>query len=172
MTLQPHLDGASVDQVLGALGAGQFLLTSHHASRRAGISTRWVMACAESPLLVAAAVRRGHWIEPLIRDSRAFAICAVEPGATLLLRKCAETSRPRDGDPFDCVASTRLVTGSPILAGEGLALDCEVRRHLDLEADYELFVGLVVAARIDGAVMHLPRTETEGRSVRARRSVD
>ncbi len=74
------------------------------------------MACAHTPLLVSAAVRHGHWIAPLIRDSHTFAICAVDPGATLLLRKCAETCRPRDGDPFDFVPTTRLATGSPSTA--------------------------------------------------------
>jgi flavin reductase (DIM6/NTAB) family NADH-FMN oxidoreductase RutF len=150
-----------VDRVLSALGSGHFLLTSHHGGKRAGITTRWVMACAHTPLLVSAAVRRGHWIAPLIRDSHTFAICAVDPGATLLLRKCAETSRPRDGDPFDCLPTTRLATGSPIIEGEGLALDCEVRRHIDLEADYELYVGLVVATRVDGVVTRIASPDDE-----------
>jgi flavin reductase (DIM6/NTAB) family NADH-FMN oxidoreductase RutF len=119
------------------------------------------MACAHTPLLVSAAVRHGHWIAPLIRDSHTFAICAVDPGATLLLRKCAETCRPRDGDPFDFVPTTRLATGSPIVEGEGFALDCEVRRHIDLEADDEFYVGLVIATRIDGAVTRFTPSECE-----------
>jgi len=168
MKSQPQLGEADVDRVLCALGSGHFLLTSHHGGKRAGITTRWVMACAHTPLLVSAAVRRGHWIAPLIRDSHTFAICAVDPGATLLLRKCADTSRPRDGDPFDCVLTTRLATGAPILEGEGLALDCEVRRHIDLEADYELYVGLVIATRVDGVVTKLASSECDLASVAPR----
>lgn len=161
MRSQAQIDEADVDRVLSALGSGHFLLTSQHGGKRAGITTRWVMACAHTPLLVSAAVHRGHWIAPIIRDSHAFAICAVDPGATLLLRKCAETCRPRDGDPFDFVPTTRLATGSPIVEGDSLALDCEVRRHIDLEADYELYVGLVLATRIDGVVTRFSTSECD-----------
>jgi flavin reductase (DIM6/NTAB) family NADH-FMN oxidoreductase RutF len=119
-----------------------------------------VQACADEPPLIAVAVKTGHWIEPLIRDSHVFAICRVNPAERLLLRKFAETSRPRDGDPFDCMATERLVTGAPIIAKSGLALDCEVVRHFDLEADHELFIGLVRGVKM-GSVAAAALVESE-----------
>jgi len=53
-------------------------------------------------------------------------------------------------DPFDAVAVLSLETGSPILRASALAFDCEVVRHVDMDADHELYVGRVVAARVCG----------------------
>jgi flavin reductase (DIM6/NTAB) family NADH-FMN oxidoreductase RutF len=115
--------------------------------------------------MVCVAVRRGHWIEPIIRDSHAFAVSKISRAERLLLRKFAETARPRDGDPFDCFPSMRLVTGAPVIIRSPLAIDCEVVRHFDLEADHELYIGLVMAARVavpgaaeahaEDSIMHL-----------------
>lgn len=66
-----------------------------------------------------------------------------------------------DGDPFDTLSTRTLVTGSPVLAQSMGAIDCDVMRHFDLEADYEMYIGTVVgaacfnAARLDeqGAAM-------------------
>jgi len=91
----------------------------------------------------------GLEIDPLIRDSHAFAVCLVDPTDRLLLRKfCAKRTPDDRGDPFLSFEVDRLVTGSPILKRAAMAIDCEVVRHVDLEADHELFVGEVVAGRV------------------------
>ena len=150
---------SETQRALAELSRGLFVLTAQHEGKRAGVLVRSVQACADEPPLVAVAVKTGHWVEPLIRDSHVFALCRVSAGERLLLRKVAETSRPRDGDPLDCVATERLVTGAPVLTRSTLALDCEVLRHFDLEADHELFIGLVRAVKIgagDAAVVEKP----------------
>lgn len=133
------------------LSVGTFLLTSQFEGRRAGVLARAVMVAANEPLLIAASVRCGHWIEPIIRDSRRFGICRIDdpcsPIMTLLLRRCAEPARPREGDVFDTMPTITAAGGAPLLARSSLAFDCEVVRHLDLEADHELYVGRVIIAR-------------------------
>jgi flavin reductase (DIM6/NTAB) family NADH-FMN oxidoreductase RutF len=137
-----------VQRAMADLTRGLYVLTSCFEGKRAGVVVRSVQPCADEPPLVAVAVKTGHWIEPLIRDSHVFAICRVSAAEKLMLRKFSETARPRDGDPFDCVRSERLVTGAPVIAASPLALDCEVIRHFDLEADHELFIGHVLAVRV------------------------
>lgn len=122
---------------------GLFVLTSQHEGRRAGIVVRGVQPCADEPPMLIVSVRKGNQVAPLIRDSRVFAICQVDAGDRLILRKFAEGTKPRDGDPFDCFGVERLVTGSPVLSKSGLVFDCEVVRHFDLESDHELYVGQV-----------------------------
>jgi flavin reductase (DIM6/NTAB) family NADH-FMN oxidoreductase RutF len=139
---------SDVQRAMADLTRGLYVLTSCFEGKRAGVVVRSVQPCADEPPLVAVAVKTGHWIEPLIRDSHVFAICRVSAAEKLMLRKFAETARPRDGDPFDCVRSERLATGAPVIAASPLALDCEVIRHFDLEADHELFIGHVLAVRI------------------------
>jgi cob(II)yrinic acid a,c-diamide reductase len=130
------------------LSRGLYVLTACFENKRAGVLVRSLQSCADEPPLIAVAVKTGHWIEPLIRDSHVFAVCKVSSNDRLLLRKFAETSRPRDGDPFDCVRVERLVTGAPVISKSSLVLDCTVLRHFDLEADHELFIGQVVASRV------------------------
>lgn len=122
---------------------GLFVLTSAHDGRRGGVVVRGVQPCADEPPMLIVSVRKGNAVAPLIRDSRCFAICEVEAGDRLLLRKFAEGIKPRDGDPFDCFGVERLATGSPVLSRSPLAFDCEVVRHFDLESDHELYVGQV-----------------------------
>src|SRR5437868_6723731 len=122
--LNPKL--SEPQRAMTAISAGLFVLTAQFEGKRAGVIVRSVQPCADEPLLLCAAVRRGHWIEPIIRDSHAFAVCMIPSADKLLVRKFAETARPRDGDPFDCMPTIRLVTGAPVIARAVVALDCEV----------------------------------------------
>jgi flavin reductase (DIM6/NTAB) family NADH-FMN oxidoreductase RutF len=141
----PTPDSGGLRRTFADLNRGVFVLTAQHDGRRAGLVVRSVQSCADEPPLIAVAVRTGHWIDPLVRDSHAFAVCRVSASERLLLRKLAEPARTRDSDPFDCVPTERLATGAPVLSRSMLVLDCEVVRHFDLEADHELFIGLVRA---------------------------
>lgn len=130
------------------LPSGLFVLAAAHEGRRAGILARSVQLCAQDPLLISVTIRCGHWIASVLRDSRAFAVWRVDASAGLVTKKFADPVRPRSGDPFDGLTLAPLVTGSPILASSQLAIDCEIFRHIDLEADHELLVGRVLAGRV------------------------
>jgi flavin reductase (DIM6/NTAB) family NADH-FMN oxidoreductase RutF len=127
-----------------------YVLTSAYDGERAGVLVEWVAPAANEPLLVSVSVLKGHSIEPLIRDSRAFALCRVDPADRLILKKFAVRCAPDErSDPFDSMPVRTLKTGSPVIERSAVALDCEVVRHFDLEADHELYVGHVVAARVE-----------------------
>ncbi len=164
-------------RALERLSDRQFVLTTAHEGRRSGVLVSGAARAATEPMLVAAFVRRGHWIEPLIRDSRVFALCQVPaqstPSTALLLRRFAEASRPRDGDPFDGFDAGALVTGAPILIKSPLAFDCEVHRHIDLDADHEVYCGVVRAVLLDGRRVALespPPPGSERRVIADRRT--
>lgn len=132
---------------------GTFVVTSAYDGKRAGVLARSVAPCATEPLLVMLALRKGHSIAPLIRDSHHLGICRIDPGDRLLMRKfCDSQSGPdladdNPVDPFDSVPVETIASGSPLLRRAALALDCEVVRHFDLEADHEIYVVQIVAAR-------------------------
>ena len=107
-----RLEALDSSRVLSLLPQGQFVMTSQFDGRRSGVLVRWVCACADEPLLISVSLRKGHWISPIIRDSRTFAVCRVQPSDRLVLKKFAETTRAKDGDPFDCMAVSQLVSGS------------------------------------------------------------
>ena len=128
------------------LPSGLFLMTAAHDTR-AGAIVHWAQRCAKEPLLVAVAVQKGHIIAPVIRDSRAFGLCDVRPDDKLLLAKFSKPEPPDEQeDPFASLRVRGLKTGAPVLVTSTVALDCEVVRHFDLEADHEIYIGQVVAA--------------------------
>ncbi|MEQ8874910.1 MAG: flavin reductase family protein [Phycisphaerales bacterium] len=133
------------------LPTGLYLLSARHDGDRAGILALGVHLCATEPLLVCVPVRRGHRIEPLIRDSRTFAISSVSPEDRIMRRRFERyPSAEEYHDPFDALSVVTLETGAPILESSALAFDCEVVRHVDMDADHELYIGRVVAARLNG----------------------
>ncbi|MCH7791235.1 MAG: flavin reductase [Planctomycetes bacterium] len=137
----------SGDMALAYLPAGRYVLTSAYDGARAGVLVHWVQPCAEEPALLAVAAKRGHCVEPLIRDSRAFAICVLRSEDRLLVRKFQSPHPPDETtDPFDSLDVETFSTGSPVLTRSVVAYDCEVVRHFDLEADHELYIGQIVAA--------------------------
>lgn len=143
-----------IQRVLSLLPAGQFLMTSAYDGKRAGIRLRSVQPCADEPVLICVSARKGHAIDPLIRDSRCFAVCVLADNDRLVERTfpvAGDVAAPDEGeahDPFDALPITTITTGSPVLSRARAAIDCEVVRHVDLEADHELFVGQVVSAKI------------------------
>jgi len=143
----------ATSDVLGALGQlpnGLFVMTGQYEGKRTGVIVRLVCQVACDPPLVCVSLRKGHWISPLVRDSHYFGLSRVAAADRLVAKKFHEANRPKDGDPFDCMQVERLVSGTPLLAKSNLVVDCEVTRHLDLEADYEMFIGKVLGVRASG----------------------
>jgi flavin reductase (DIM6/NTAB) family NADH-FMN oxidoreductase RutF len=129
------------------LPQGLFVLSGAYEGRRAGLIVHWVCRCANQPPLVGVALPKGHWVSPIIRDSHHFGLSLVLPAEKLVVRKFSEPVGERESDPFDCMATERLTSASPLLSKSPLLLDCEVVRHLDLEAETEMFIGRVIASR-------------------------
>ena len=137
-----------ISQVLAQLPQGLFVFSGQFEGKRAGVLVRTVMQCATEPPLVCVCLEKGHWVSPIVRDSHHFGLSWLSPSDRLSIRKFTESLRGREGDPFDCMPVERLVSSSPLLSRSRALMDCEVVRHFDLEADTELFVGRVIAARL------------------------
>jgi len=146
-----------VVDALGLLPMGCYLMTAGYNGQRSGILVSSVQKCSDSPSLICVAAKKGHKIDPLIRDSHSFAIGLIDPGDRMVRRHfrftdAAPKEHPAlgDDDPYDSFETHMLVTGSPILERCETWFDCEVLRRVDLEAQNELFVGLVVAVEHQG----------------------
>lgn len=142
-------------RALALLPTARFILTASNGDERGGYPVRWVTQAARTPVCIAAAIEKGHPTVPIVRDSRAFGICMLRPDDTRTFRRfelAAETGREPGngslGDPFDTLAIETAITGSPLLRASALAFDCELCSHVDFDADHELYVGRIVAARV------------------------
>jgi len=158
---EPSIDEAQLERIRAAcdrLPTALYLLSAGHDNARAGILVSGVQQCANDPVLLSVPVRRGHRIEPLIRDSRSFGVCAISPDDRAMRRRFeVHRSAEEFHDPFDAVPVLSLETGAPILRNSPLVFDCEVVRHVDMDADYELYIGRVVAVRENGEGPHPTR---------------
>lgn len=142
-------NSSGIADALALLPGGDFLMTSAFEGKRAGHVVRSVQVCSEVPVLLCVAARKGHSIAPLIRDSHSFAICLVGASETALLKRFEQEWAPDEiGDAFDALAVETLRSQSPVIKRSVAAIDCEVVRHFDLEADHELFIGSPTAAKI------------------------
>ncbi len=166
--MEEHADQL-IDDALGLLPFGRYLMTAGHGGRRCGMMVSSVQRCCDEPALISIAARKGHKIDPLIRDSRSFALGIVDSGDKLVLRRFANTDAAPsalhpvgDDDPFDAIETRTLVTGSPILPRCLTWFDCEVVRRVDLEAETELFVGLVVSIWHQGQQVKIDRVNVFG----------
>jgi len=146
-----------VDQVIARIPRGRYLMTACHDGARAGVLVESVMWLLTEPLLIGVSMRKGHEIDPLIRDSRSFALGFVNDDDRFITRRFGQRLSGVDSaihvpglDPFETLMSRTLQTGSPILSQCSTWLDCEVMRRVDLENAQEFFVGSVVGVMHNG----------------------
>lgn len=155
----------NASKVMATIPHGAFILTAAHDGRRHGTLVRWLQPCSAEPPMVMFAVPKGQVVEPLIRDSRHFALCQIRAGDRLLLRKfepdrgedrAAGTERngSRSGsiehieDPFVCLPMRTSPAGSPVIERALCYLDCEVARQIETDGDHRIYVGLITFAEI------------------------
>ncbi|MFM7135357.1 MAG: flavin reductase family protein [Planctomycetota bacterium] len=162
---------------LGCVPSVPYLITTALGEIRDGRLIERVQICGTSPPTLLVAMEKGHVLSPLIRDSRTFGISLLDPQERLLQRVFGPDRRIGD-DPFLTYPHRVGTLGAPIVTRASAWFDCEVVRHLDMETNYELFVGLVHDAGIGttpGSRLNAALTAArsgESRGVRPRIGVD
>ncbi|MGV6814041.1 MAG: flavin reductase family protein [Phycisphaerales bacterium] len=151
-----------LDEALSVFPTGRYLLTAAHNGTRSGVLVDWAGICCKEPILVCVSSLKGHAIDPLIRDSRSFAIGVLTGEDRMLERRFGgmipmvrDMASEPDDDPFDTLPTTMLETGSPIVKRCQTWLDCKVLRRIDLESETELFVGIVVGVQHQGVQIEI-----------------
>jgi flavin reductase (DIM6/NTAB) family NADH-FMN oxidoreductase RutF len=133
---------SSVAHVLDLVPSSTFLLTAAFSELRSAVTVRFVQQVATQPPMVLIAMEKGQTISPIIRDARNFALCLLDRNERNLLRLFAQS--PDQGvDAFLTVPHLTVPGGAPVpLRARGF-IACEVVRHLDIEADHEVYIGMV-----------------------------
>lgn len=132
-------------QALASVPAAQFLITTALGEARDGRIVERVQQCGTNPPMLLVAMEKGHALSPLIRDSRTFAVSLLDPNERLLQRVFGPDRRIGD-DPFLTYPHQVGALGAPIVTRAVAWFDCEVVRHLDMETNFELYVGVVHSA--------------------------
>jgi len=138
---------ASIASILDRIPNGHFVLTAAHGDVRCGALVRWVQQCAKSPPMVIVAIEKGQALSAIIRDSHGFALCQVHRDDRILRRMIPRM--PENGvDPFISIPHLLTPSGAPVPLRAMSWFDCEMARHIDIEADMEIYVGVVHHASV------------------------
>ena len=132
-------------EVVCRMPVGRYLLTAAHGGARRGLLVDRVQHCADEPPTILVSVRKGHALSPLIRDAATFGLCEVAQNDRILNRLFNRPTDLQDEDPF---LGHKLVEtnggNSPIPACSASWMMCELLRHLDIEADFEVYIGRII----------------------------
>ena len=151
-----HLKNSTV---MGQIPSALFVLTTAHDGFRSGVLARWVQRCANVPPMVMVAIPKGQAVEPIILDSHSFALCQINAGDRLILN-IFKDGPDRADDPFAAISTSNAPTGSPIIDRALSFIDCRVSRHVELDSDHRVYVGLVLSAE-----MLTPAPESNGQQL-------
>jgi flavin reductase (DIM6/NTAB) family NADH-FMN oxidoreductase RutF len=135
-------DRASIAHVIDRIPSAPFLLVSAHGEARTGVIVRCVQQCAMNPPLVMVALEKGQPLSPIIRDSRNFTLCILDRGDKLTPRMF-ERAPDHTADPFLTIPHILTPSRTPVPARCLGWIDCEMTRHMDIDGDYEVYIGLV-----------------------------
>ncbi len=167
-TDRPAADRASVEHVLALVPSNTFLLTSAVGEVRSGVIVRCVQQVAMTPPMLLIAMEKGQPLSPVIRDSRNFALCLLDRDERHLRRMFA-TAPDQGSDPFLAIPHIVVPGGAPVPARCVGYIACELIRHLDIDADYEVYIGMVHhAALLDSAANRAKRSSAARAHLNAR----
>ena len=148
MTDKQEVDKAAL--AMGRMPSGVFILTATFEERRMGMLVSWVQQASFEPLMVSIAIAKGRPIMPLISNSHQFALCQIQKGDKVLMRKFSSKIEATE-DPFlGFELVTPTVNKSPVLAGGLGFFECDLVCHMDYEGDHDIFIGKVVNGSYHG----------------------
>jgi len=131
-----------LNEALSLIPESVFVLTSASDNLRRGVLVHWVQRCSSSPPMVMVAMPVGQSVEPVILESRSFALCQLPADNRFLMRRFANAFESQD-DPFFATSTQCAPSGAPIIDNAVAYLDCELVRRLDLESGCGVYIGLV-----------------------------
>lgn len=122
-----------------------FVITTRRGDQVTGLASTNLCPISTDPPLVVFSVNRGTLAERLIGDSDSFAISYLTEDQHRIARLFASPELPAE-EQFSDGRWESLITGSPVLEGAAVALDCVVESRV-CHGTHVVVFGRVVAAR-------------------------
>ena len=148
---------AKVGKVLANIPQGMYILTTKAENEMQGMLVSWVQQISFEPPMVMIGIRKGRDIVPLIHGGHCFALSQIGEENNLLLRKFGKSTVKNES--LEATGIITKKTGAPILKNAMNYLDCELIRHMDVEGDHDIYVGLVLDGdtlnKKDNPLIHL-----------------
>lgn len=128
---QAKLLDSELDQALGRISSGLYLLTARKGDVTSAMLASWVIQASFQPLGVAIAVAKDRAIESLLHSGDTFVLNVLEDGNYQRLMKHFLKRFPPGADRFAGIATYDATNGSPILAESLAYLECTVTSRME-----------------------------------------
>jgi flavin reductase (DIM6/NTAB) family NADH-FMN oxidoreductase RutF len=139
----------SVDQVLGRIPSGIFILTVGTGPRATGMLSSWVMQAGFEPPMVSVTVKLGRYVCDWLTEGQPFVLNIVGESKTKLMKHFGKGFEP--GKPaFERLEITHCARGVTILKDAVGHMECEPVSHIDT-GDHRIFLAKVVRGKLHGA---------------------
>lgn len=155
---QNQLQNFGLDQALGRLSTGLYILTAQKGDVSSAMLASWVIQASIQPAGIAIAVAKDRAIESLLHGGDTFVLNVLEDGNNQRLMKHFLKRFPPGGDRFEEIVTYAAHNGSPILAEALAYLECTVNHRLEAGDHWIIYCTATVGrvAKPDGltAVHH------------------
>ena len=125
-----HLDG-ELDQALGRISSGLYILTACQGEVTSAMLASWVIQTSFQPLGIAIAVAKDRAIESLLQVDDTLVLNVLQEGSYHRLMKHFLKRFPPGADRFSGIATYDADNGSPILADALAYMECTVTHRIE-----------------------------------------
>ncbi|PZV19272.1 MAG: diflavin flavoprotein A [Leptolyngbya sp.] len=122
---------SGLDQALGRLSTGLYILTAQKGDVSSAMLASWVIQASMQPPGLAVAVAKDRAIESLLHWGDTFVLNVLEEGNYQRLMKHFLRRFPPGCDRFEGIATYAAANGSPILAESLAYLECTVNHRIE-----------------------------------------
>lgn len=138
---------SEIARAMAALTTGIYVLTVDDGAHRHGMSSSWVTQVSGEPLLLMAAIDRGHFSNAMVAGAKAFALNVVGTRGKKLedYFYSSRAKRVDNLDAFECERSPKL--NMPWLKVAMVSIEARVVEE-KIAGDHTLFIAQPVSVRI------------------------
>ena len=159
-----------LDGLLEEFPTASYLLCAAHGEKRVAVMISHAARCANDPPMILVALDKGQSVSPVIRDARRFALAILPADDEAIARRFRPPSEINE-DPFIGMPAVITPGGVTVPKRAAVWFECELSRHLDIEADCEVYIGAIrAAARLSDGNVITPGDGASSRS-KSRKSV-
>ncbi len=145
-----------LNQALGRIPSGLYILTVAHQGRSTGMLASWVQQAGFEPPSLTVAIRRDRYVADWVAASGRFTLSQLGVGSKPLIRHFGRGFEP-DAPAFDGITLRDLARGGPVLSDALAYLDAEIKAEIDPPGhDHRIFLAQVVAG---GMLTPIPPAE-------------
>lgn len=144
-----ELDSETLQRVsacMARIPQGLFVLTTKCEGKTQGILVSWVQQISSSPPMIMLGIRKGRDIVPMIHGGHSFGLSQLSNENNLLFRKFSKNKICNES--LEATGVINGKTGVPMMKNAMCFLDCELIRHVDVDGDHDIYVGLIVEADV------------------------